>query len=251
MRYAEISVNSPGAQRQTISYAIPQDLSISVGQAVWVPFGEKLLQGIVLELSQYPAVEQTREIAGTIDPHPLLSPSHVFLTHWISDYYLSPLFDAVSLMLPPGFERRVITYISPTEREYDISSLTQRQRRVLELAGQEGKVSLKKLEKTLGKRTAQTVVSQLVGKGLAARSYELERVKVKPKKVSSLSLTVTADEARQEAARLRQKKASKQAALLDFLSQEPEPVSLVEARQRVNSNKTIVDALVEKGLFAV
>ena len=112
MRYAEVSVNSPVAQRRTFSYAIPSGLSISVGQAVWVPFGNKLLQGIVLELTRYPSVAETREIAGVIEPHLLLSPAHVLLSHWISDHYLSPLFNAVALMLPPGFERKAITFVT-------------------------------------------------------------------------------------------------------------------------------------------
>ncbi len=64
MGYAEVSVNSPVAQRRMFSYAIPPGLDINVGQAVWVPFGDKLLQGIVLDLSRYPSVEETREIAG-------------------------------------------------------------------------------------------------------------------------------------------------------------------------------------------
>ncbi|GAI59091.1 unnamed protein product, partial [marine sediment metagenome] len=105
MGYAEVSVNSPIAQRKTFSYTIPSDLSIDVGQAVWVPFGDKLLQGIVLELTDYPSVEETKEIAGIIEPRPVLSPPHVLLARWISEHYLSPLFDAVALMLPPGFER--------------------------------------------------------------------------------------------------------------------------------------------------
>jgi len=56
MRYAEVSVNSPVAQRRIFSYAIPSNLSVEAGQAVWVPFGDKLLQGIVVELSDYPSV---------------------------------------------------------------------------------------------------------------------------------------------------------------------------------------------------
>ncbi|GAI81736.1 unnamed protein product, partial [marine sediment metagenome] len=101
MGYAEVSVNSPIAQRRTFCYAIPSGLSIDVGQAVWVPFGDKLLQGIVLELSRYPSVEETKEIAGVIEPRPLLSPLQVLLARWLSEHYLSPLFDAVALMLPP------------------------------------------------------------------------------------------------------------------------------------------------------
>jgi len=251
MRYAEVSVNAPVAQRRTFSYAIPPGLSVGVGQAVWAPFGEKLLQGIVLELSPYPAVEETRDIAGIIDPYPLLSSPHISLARWISQYYLSPLFDAVALMLPPGFERRVVTFISPSPNQYDPSSLSKQQGYILELVRRQGKVSVRQLEKSLGKRRAQAIVSQLVSRGLAVRSYEMEKVKVKPKMLPYLCLRVTPDEARQEAARLRQKRGHKQASLLDFLARQNEPVPLAEARQRTNCDRAVAEALVSKGLVSI
>ncbi|MBA7506877.1 primosomal protein N' [subsurface metagenome] len=249
MGYAEVSVNSPVAQRRTFSYVIPSGLSVEVGQAVWVPFGDKLLQGIVLELTHYPAVEETREIDGVIEPRPVLFPAHVSLAYWISQHYLSPLFDAVALMLPPGFERKALTFISipPISDNFDLSSLTPKQRHALELVQRQGKVSLGKLEKALGKKRAQTIVAQLVRRGLAVRSYEVEPIKVRPKTVPYLYLAVTADEARQEAAKL-QGKANKQASLLDFLAQHSGPVPLAEARQGVNCDKAVADALVSKGL---
>ena len=250
MEYAEVSVNSPVAQRRTFSYAIPPGLSIDVGQAVRVPFGDKLLQGIVLELSRYPAVEETREIAGVIEPRPVLSPSRVLLARWISEHYLSPLFDAVALMLPPGFERKALTFISVSSipDDFDFSSLPTKQRHTLELVQRQGKISLRLLEKTLGKKKAQTIASQLVERGLVVRSYELEPIKVRPKEEPYLRLTVKASEARQEAARLREKRATRQAALLDFLAQQSQPVPLAEARQRLNCDKAVADALVSKGL---
>ena len=252
--YAEVSVNSPLAQRSTFSYAIPSGLSIDVGQAVWVPFGTKMLQGIVLELSHYPSVEETKEIAGVIEPHHILSPSQISLTRWISEHYLSPLFDAVALMLPPGFERKALTFIStlPTNDDFDTSSLAPEQRHALELAHMQGKVSLKELEKTLGKKKGQNLVSQLVRRGLAVRSYELEPVKVKPKVERYLSLAVDAGEALQVASILRQQgKASQQARLLEFLSQTPHSVSLSEARRRAGCSASVVSALVSKGLVHI
>ncbi len=250
MGYAEVSVNSPIAQRKTFSYTIPSDLSIDVGQAVWVPFGDKLLQGIVLELTDYPSVEETKEIAGIIEPRPVLSPPHVLLARWISEHYLSPLFDAVALMLPPGFERKVVTFICspPTPHEPDISSLTWEQRHVVELVWRQGKVGLKELEKALGARRARLITSKLIGQGLVVKSYELERVKVKPKRVSYLRLAVKASEAGQEAAKLRQQRAIKQASLVEFLSQAPQPVPLAEARREANCSTAVVQALVSKGL---
>ena len=53
MRYAEVSVNAPAAQRQTFSYSIPSELTVDVGQAVYVPFGQK-------------TGEQLNQIAGKI-----------------------------------------------------------------------------------------------------------------------------------------------------------------------------------------
>ena len=253
MRYAEVSVNSPVAQRRTFSYAIPSALDIDVGQAVWVPFGDKLLQGIVLELSPHPSVEETREIAGVIEPRPLLSPSQVLLARWISQHYLAPLFDAVALMLPPGFERKTVTFVSATlvPDDFDLSALNAEQRQVLELVRRQGKVSLRQLEKTLGKKKVQTIVSQLVSQGLAVKSYELEKIKVRPKVEPFLSLTREADQARQEAARLYKKGGKKQAALLEFLAQQTEPVDWAEVRKNVNCSRAVADALVNKGLVTV
>ncbi|MDP2729435.1 MAG: primosomal protein N' [Dehalococcoidales bacterium] len=253
MRYAEVCVNSPIGQRRTFSYAIPPGLSIDLGQAVWVPFGEKLLQGIVLGLSDSPAVEQTREIAGTIEPDPVLSPVDISLAYWLSQYYLSPLFDAVALMLPPGFERKPLTFLSvcPLPDDFDSSSLSQDQRHALQLLGRENRISLKRLEKVLGQKKTARIVSQLVTRGLVSRSYELEPIKAKPKLETYLSLAVSLDKAQQELISLSKKRAVKQAALLQFLIQQLEPVSLTEARQKTKCNKATVDALAGKGLVSV
>jgi len=251
MRYAEVSVNSPIAQRQTFSYSLPPGLGIDIGQAVWVPFGNKLLQGVVLELSPHPAVEETKDIAGVIEPRPVLSPAHVDLARWISRYYLSPLFDAVALMLPPGFERRPLAFISPgaIPGDFDLSTLTPEQGQVWQLLGEQERVSLKRIEKALGKKKAQSVVAQLVRRGLAARSYELEPVKARPKIEPYLKLIVGVEQARREAAGLH-KRAKKQADLLEFLAKQSGPVPWAEARKNINSNKAVADALVSKGLAA-
>ena len=246
MSFAEVSVNSPIAQRRTFSYAIPPGLKIDIGQAVWVPFGNKRLQGIVLELSPHPEVEETREIIGVIEPHPLLSPQQVSLARWISDYYLAPIFDAVASMLPPGFERRAITFVSPVPSDFDISKLNAEQKQALELIKEKGNLSLGQIEKVLGKKKASSIVNQLVNRGLAAKSYELEKIRVKPKMVPYLSLAVTKAAAKKATANLT--KAPKQASLLEYLSRQNEAVAWAEVREDTKCTKATADALVKKGL---
>jgi len=101
----------------------------------------------------------------------------------------------------------------------------------------------------MGKKKAQTIVSQLVKRGLTTRSYELEPVRARPKVEPFLSLAIEADQARQEAARLREQgKASRQASLLEYLAQQTEPVPWAEVRQNANCDKAVADALVRKGV---
>jgi primosomal protein N' (replication factor Y) len=240
MRYAEVSVNSPVAQRRTFSYAVPSGLAVSEGQAVLVPFGEKTLQGIILELSRYPAVEDTREIIDVIDPEPVISPLYISLARWISEYYLSPLFSAVALMLPPGFERKAVTLLSAAAGDSNDLSLTGEQRRVFDMVGQ-GNVELRKLERALGKKKAQAVVSQLVRQGLLVRSYEMESVKVRPKKELYISLSGDDGE--------KPELPAKQAALFAFLRERVAPVPWTEARERTGCSKATADALLRKGLI--
>ncbi len=251
MKYAEVSVNSPIAQRRTFSYAIPPHLNIEVGQAVWVPFGERTLQGIVMALSPQPAVAETRDIIDVIEPRPFLTPARVNLARWLSDYYLSPLFDAVALMLPPGFERKTLTFVSavPEADEQAVSTLTPEQRQVLARLRQQTKVGLRELEKKLGEKKAQAIVSQLVRQKLAVRTYELEPIKIRPKKVPFLRLNVPTTSAPEISAGLKRKRAFKQAGLFDFLSEQTGPVSWAEARQKLGVDKAAADALVRQGFI--
>ena len=252
MRYAEVCVNSSIAQRRTFSYGIPLGLSIGLGQAVWVPFGDKVLQGVVMDLTDFPAVEKTRDIDDVIDSRPVLSPGRVSLAYWISEQYLSPLFDAVALMLPPGFERKALTFISLSLPDnFDSSSLGREQRDTIELVHREGKISLKKLEKIFGQKKAQRTVSQLVRRGLVRRSYQLEPIKARPRLEYYLGLAIEADQARQELTGLRNKRATKQAALLGFLLEQSEPVSSAEARRMTGCTKATADDLVQKGFITL
>jgi len=247
MNYAEVAVNSPGAQRRTFCYAVPPD--IKVGHAVWVPFGPRLLQGVVLELTEYPSVEDTREIAGLIDRRPILSPPQVELARWISGYYLAPLFDAAALMMPPGFERRVLTFLTPVPHHADstISSLTPGQRVLLSLIGSKGKVEVRAVEKALGKKEARVIIEQLVRKGLVKKTHELERVRVRPKTVPYLRLVSEA--VPEITSLLRARGAPKQAELLKLL--EAGPIPLSEAKKRLGLTSAVVAALRRKGLVTI
>lgn len=249
--FAEVVVNSPITRRRTFSYGIPDGLNINIGQAVWVPFGDKTLQGVVLELTPYPAVEETREIAGVIEPIPLLSPVQISLSRWLSDYYLASLFESVALMLPPGFERRLITVISRPSGTVDIPvSLAPEQKAVLEAVWQKGRVAQKELEKTCGVRYTRKAILQLARQNLLIKSYILEKVRVKPKMVPYLSLKVKPEEALNALSGLNQK-SGRQAELLRFLIDNPGPSALSWIKHKTGCSGQTLKALKDRGLVEI
>ncbi|MFH0941758.1 MAG: primosomal protein N' [Chloroflexota bacterium] len=253
MRYAEVSVNSSLAQRRSFSYEIPPGRDVSVGQAVWVPFGERTLQGIVMALSLTPAVAEVREIIAPMSPPLVLPQTRVELARWLSEYYLCPLFEAVALMLPPGFERQSLTCLSlnPDAAESQPASLNEAQSQVLELVRSRGKVSLRQLERVLGKKKTQSAVSQLVARNRLVRSYEMEPVRLKAKSAPYLELIIPEKAALEEAARLRSKRAFKRAALLELLASSPGPTAASVARKKLGITGAVIKALVERSLVTL
>jgi primosomal protein N' (replication factor Y) (superfamily II helicase) len=123
MPFAEVAVNAAAPIRQTFTYATPDGVHVEPGQAVYVPFGARTLQGIVTGLSDTSEFAQTREIGDVIDPRPLISAEHVALARWLSDYYLAPLFDCIALMLPPGFRRKPLIMLRPLASLDELASL--------------------------------------------------------------------------------------------------------------------------------
>ena len=249
MNYAEVAVNSPGS-RSTFSYAIPPGLNVSAGQAVWVPFGSRVIQGIVLRLSDEPSVEETKEIAGIVADFPSLSPMQIQLAHWISEHYFSPPFDALALMLPPGFERRAITYFQLVDFQVDLT-LTQGQRQVLNIMRKKKKTSLPELEKAIGKRKARQITGQLIDRQLITQTLELEKAKVKPKTLPYIKLIADREEIEVEKTHVEKSRAYKQAELLEFLTGQTQPISISELRKRLNCSPATIKALESCHLVSV
>src|SRR5689334_502649 len=111
MGFVEVAVNSGLPHRGAFSYAVPEGMTLAVGDGVMVPFGKRTLQGIVVALADVVSFDpdKLKEVVGRYAGKPAVSPEHVALAKWIADYYLAPLFPCLGLMLPPGFEQKPLT----------------------------------------------------------------------------------------------------------------------------------------------
>ncbi|MGQ9573452.1 MAG: hypothetical protein ACUVV3_09805, partial [Dehalococcoidia bacterium] len=235
MPFAEVAVNSTAPHRRSFTYSLPSGLSVTVGQAVYVPFGNRILQGVVLDVTEEPSYPETRDIIALMDSRPLLSPQHTILARWLSEYYLAPLFDCVAPMLPPGFRRKPLTVLRPLVSAEEIASLelTPRQKEVLERLVGRRQVEMEELRKELKMRGLSAAVEELVRRELVGRSYELARPKVRPKVVPHVCLLVRPGEARKRAEELGGSAPGRRpAAALTALAEEGPLMPLSELRAR-------------------
>lgn len=102
----------------TFHYSLPAQLAdaIQVGQLVWVPFGRRELQGLVVALTASSPVERHRDILAIVEPTPWLGAADVAVARWMSGHYLAPLFECLKPFLPPGAPGRIHTVYLRTAR---------------------------------------------------------------------------------------------------------------------------------------
>ncbi len=175
MRYAEVAVDAPVNHSRTFSYHIPDRFRLQPGQLVWVPFGRRTLQGVVIELTAAPQVEVTKDILQPVEPAPLLDAVALSLSGWISRYYLCSLFEAVALFLPPGFKARVRSQILPIPVENtDLDTLKPTIQGALQALSDEKRLSETEFIKLLGK-SGRIEVNRLADRGFIRRRVTLPR----------------------------------------------------------------------------
>ncbi len=105
--YCEVALPLP--LRRTFTYAVPGPLTELVvpGSRVLVPFRNRALVGVALELTdRRPQAQQIKEIVEALDPVPALPPQLLELGRWVANYYLAPLGEVFRTMLPPAVELR-------------------------------------------------------------------------------------------------------------------------------------------------
>jgi len=98
----EVVFNLPIHQRFT--YSAPEDLEITTGYRVLVPFGSRQLTGYVVgeRLTPPPGVPEIKQIQRPVDKRPVFDQRLLDLAGWLSDMYLCSLGEALATMLPGG-----------------------------------------------------------------------------------------------------------------------------------------------------
>ncbi|HET9400163.1 MAG TPA: DEAD/DEAH box helicase, partial [Candidatus Acidoferrales bacterium] len=259
-QFCEVALPVP--LRRTFTYSIPAELegAVAAGHRVAVPFRNRSMIGVVLEVkeggsaagtptSDGSAKFQIKEIAKLIDPLPALSPKLIELGQWLANYYLAPAGDAFRALLPPLVELRAerVLHITDEGRVYlaEIAALSNRddsqikEQALLELIVIEGKpLATRRLAKLPGGLAA----SMRLLRGGYLRAEELSKPR-KSRTQRILSWKESADIAPPNG----KKTSAAESRVRETLMQFAAPLPLSEVLSRAKVSRAVIDRMVRSG----
>jgi primosomal protein N' (replication factor Y) len=190
-QFVRVSVNVPHL-RGLFDYHVPPPLSgqVEVGSLVAVPFGEQKVQGIVVEGTDTPQVEDTRPVSSLIDPHPVLTPQQVQLAQWLAERQLAPLPLCLAAMLPPGLSKLADTLFQVAREPRVDESLTTLQQRLLASLAEHGPLRGRQIDRRIPRQQWRTAMRGLIQHGLVASAPILPEPTVRPKTIKTVRLAV-------------------------------------------------------------
>lgn len=258
MPYAQVVVNTPltigkpsdrdrdaaeSLRERTFTYAIPERLAdmMALGQLVWVPFGARRVQGVIVAFSATTPVEQTKEIEALVDPRPFLSPIHLDLARWIARTYLCSLHQAIGLMLPPGVEQQteVLLALAPdTPHEH----LTEKQNALVEFLARAGETKLRALPREL-----HSAIAPLVRRGIVIKRSIITPPQARPKRVQAVRLVTT----QLPPALVQSRIAARYKAIVEFLRQHDHAVWISAVYAETGCTRADLQKLEAAGVVAL
>lgn len=213
---------------RTFHYGIPPALHtrVAVGQLVWVPFGRQKVQGVIVGFDDVAPVAQLREIARLVDDKPALTPAQISLARWMSLYYLTPLFDTLSLMLPLGLAREAKTVVFLAQAPPSSANLSAEERFTLSALAEVGAMPVAQAEERFGAK----MIRMLTQQGWLLQRDEMPQPRVTPKRAKFARLLVHGDVLTAQQVTLGRD--NDQATALVWLSAQPGRAATVAALQR-------------------
>ncbi len=139
MRIAEVVIaNNSRELNKKFSYLVPDEMQVSQGARVVVPFGRgnKTVEGIVTGFTDKSSFTKLKEIKKVIDDEPLCTPKLLELAEYIRKTSICTYYQALKLVVASGTNIKTTRWITLLDTEIDISKVSGRsasKRKLLEI----------------------------------------------------------------------------------------------------------------------
>ncbi len=184
-------------EQPLLTYLVPADLEASLrpGQLVAVPYGERLVEGIIWSLyGEQEALHLGEDVVlrplhALLDPEPALLPHQRTLAQWMAEYYVTSLSHVALQMLAPGLMQRSQFVLRLTQAYYrdedenaqeeSTQGVSQRLRALLGFLHEDGELDVERLKKMVGKKRAQEILKEIQQSDLVERIPQLQAPKAR------------------------------------------------------------------------
>jgi primosomal protein N' (replication factor Y) len=248
--FVRLAVNVPTITN-LYDYSVPPELALQIqaGCLVTAPFGNQIVQGVILQLLDSPSVENPKPIIDLLDPAPVLTPPQLALAILLAETTLNPLASIVNLMLPTGLAQQADIQYSVIRDQSSVSDSAV-QKRLLNLLKERGPLRGRQIDSHFAKIDWRKTAQMLVKKGILSTKHVLPAPRVRPKFIRVAQLAVSPEEAQEQMPTLgtKQTLARRQAALT-FLIHQPEAINLSWVYAETGCNLADLQELEERGLI--
>lgn len=249
--FARLAVNIP-AISGIFDYTVPAELvpQIRAGCLVIAPFGNQTVQGIILELTDSPSIQDPKAIIDLLDPAPVLTPPQIALAILLANSTLNPLASLVGLMIPSGLSQQAD--VSYELRNTDYTDKTSKvASRLITLLRERGTLRGRQIDSHFAKVDWRKTAKTLVRKGVLLAKNVLPPPRVRPKylRVAQLSVKPEAAEAEMDSLGSTKQTMARRQAALRFLIQQPDAINLSWVYAETGCNLSDLQELEERGLI--
>lgn len=254
--FIDVILPIPVERAFTYRVSVAEYNFILPGMRVAVPFGKsKIYAGIVKQTHlTAPTVYEAKEIEHILDETPLVTEDQLKLWSWIASYYMCTEGEVMRASLPSAFllESETILRVNPEAIIQD-ESLKDDEFLIYEALQHQSELKIQEVMEILGKRTVLPPIKRLLEKGALSLQQELYE-QYKPKLVKYVRLAaIYEDEAAFNLLMEELSRAPKQRqVLLQFFTlraQSEKPIKALELQKITGASSSLLNALVEKGVF--
>lgn len=248
-----VDIALPLPLEQLFTYSVPEELQTEAeaGKRVLVPFGRKLLTGVIVGFPSTTNVTSLKTVRDILDDVPTFSPELLAFTKWIAEYYLTPWGEVLRAAVPQGLFQESTTVVRLCTNTLDEYIATLRpqaraQKAILKALQQTPVMKLSQLRKQTNIRTLYTPLKELQKLGLIEVDVVIEKSQPRPKTERTILLTPEGRELMQHNVLT-----TKQQSILEELSKElmqmPEGVPLQAFLKSHRFSLSAVRTLQKKG----
>ena len=245
--------------RNSFTYSIPEELRdlTQVGVRAVVPFGKRVLTGFVIEISNKTDVkEKIRPILDILDDIPFFDETSLQFYHWISEYYISSLGEALKNSVPYGSDieskKTVISDKDKCEIEYkNQTKKTTATSKILLALSKKGKWTISQLQKEVKKKNIYSNLKTLEKKGIVSVLDTIQDPKVKVKKLKFVKVTEDIDEVYNYMPEIEKRSPKQVVILLELLSKKKDDYLVSDLLKKTDSNHSSLNSLEKKGLITI